>query len=69
MDIELADLLDVNSLQTLKLLEVNYEFIFLHVPVEMWGEDKSYKAAADKVGKINVVNDSAERGVKLPGLP
>ena len=31
----------------------------------MWGEDESYKAAADKVGKINVVNDSAERGVKL----
>ena len=47
----------------LDLLKVNYEFI--HLPAEVWNKEESYIKAADKVRKINVINDSAERGVKL----
>ena len=34
-------------------------------PAEVWNKEESYIKAADKVRKINVINDSAERGVKL----
>ena len=38
---------------------------FLSLPVESWNEDVSFNAAKIVVDNLKVVNDSAERGVKL----
>ena len=38
---------------------------FLSLDVSEWPESESYKSAVINVRGINVVNDSAERGVKL----
>ena len=38
---------------------------FSHIPVEFWNDSKSYCYAKKLISAICVVNDAAERGVKL----
>ena len=46
-----------------KALDLNADFI--NQPVESWQENSCYKAALETITSIKVVNDAAERGVKL----
>lgn len=59
----LVDLLTVDSWFIFKVLNLNSEFLSL--PIIQWKESESYLDAASKVTLLNVVNDSAERGIKL----
>ena len=38
---------------------------FLERPVETWKDDQTFKVACNTVNALTVVNDGAERGVKL----
>jgi len=39
---------------------------FLHLPIaKWWSTNDAYRVSAENVKAINVVNDAAERGVKL----
>ena len=38
---------------------------FLEVAVDKWQNMESYRLSASKVNNIKVINDAAERGVKL----
>jgi len=45
-------------------LQINSSF--LHLPIaEWWNTNDAYRVSAENVKAINVVNDAAERGVKL----
>jgi hypothetical protein len=44
-------------------LQINSSF--LHLPVAEWNTNDAYLFSAKNVEAINVVNDAAERGVKL----
>ena len=52
-----------DSWQFLKHLKINPTF--LTKPVVSWMEDMNYVQGKEKVDALKVVNDSAERGVKL----
>ena len=38
---------------------------FLEEPVESWADSQAYQDSLTNVHSLNVINDSAERGVKL----
>lgn len=59
----LADLISQDSWFTLQLLQINTEF--LTEKVDNWPHSPAYQSSAVNVEAINVVNDCAERGVKL----
>ena len=39
--------------------------IFLYLDVNVWHGSRSYKESMDNICALNVINDAAERGVKL----
>ena len=41
------------------------ESSFIDLPVESWNKDEGFKAAETVVKNLKVVNDAAERGIKL----
>jgi len=59
----LGDLISVDSWFIIHLLEMNTEF--LHKDVDSWPGEPSFLASKAKTVAVNVVNDSAERAVKL----
>jgi len=59
----LCDLVDIDSWLTMFRLQINGSF--LHLPVTVWDTNDAYLFSAENVKAINVVNDAAERGVKL----
>lgn len=44
---------------------LNIDTSFLKVPIQLWNENKAYCDAKKVISNICVVNDAAERGVKL----
>ena len=60
---KLSDFITPDSWYFFKLMNINSSFLSLDVG--LWLSDDSYKDAAKNVRAINVVNDCAERGVKL----
>lgn len=60
---QLCDLVDVDSWFTVFRLQIDSSF--LHLPVTEWDTNDAYMYSAENVKAINVVNDAAERGVKL----
>lgn len=59
----LCDLVDADSWFTIFRLEIDASF--LQLPVSEWDTNEAYLASAQNVKALNVVNDAAERGVKL----
>jgi len=59
----LSDLLSTDSWFAVKLL--NLDMGFLEEPVDKWQKMESFQLSASKVDNIKVINDAAERGVKL----
>lgn len=59
----LSSLIGPNSWYLFELLGVNTDWIGM--PVEQWDLHPGYKDAEQFVRHVKVVNDSAERGVKL----
>lgn len=59
----LAELAGSNSWFTLRILQIDHEF--LADKVENWPLCAAYQSSIVSVGAINVINDTAERGVKL----
>jgi hypothetical protein len=59
----LCDLVDHDSWFTMFLLQIDSSF--LHLPVTDWETTDAYVNSAANLKAVNVVNDAAERGVKL----
>ena len=59
----LADLVGSDSWYTFAVLKINSEF--LTEDVSDWSSHDGYQAALTNIEALNVINDSAERGVKL----
>lgn len=51
------------TLQTLAILKINDTF--LQLPAETWGDNDDYLQGKSCIRNLRVVNDTAERGVKL----
>ena len=62
-DDELSSFVGPDSWQFFKILKIDISFI--NTPVTDWGSNLAYNKAKSVVSNISVVNDSAERGVKL----
>ena len=60
---ELSTFIGRNSWIFFRILRLDHSF--LNLPVEEWNSSSSYLAAKEVVNNICVVNDAAERGVKL----
>jgi hypothetical protein len=61
---ELWNLVDASSICALQLLKVDLDLILYKDP-STWEEHQSYKDAVAFVASISVVNDMAERAIKL----
>jgi len=59
----LSDLITKDSWFTMQLLDIDHEF--LSQDVGSWEQASSYQSSKANATSLNVVNDSAERGVKL----
>ena len=59
----LADLVAQDSWFLLNSLQIDHEF--LKEPAETWSHSTSYQASLKNIDALNVVNDCAERGIKL----
>lgn len=59
----LGDLVSSDSWLIFKLLQIDVTFL-QHCVVD-WPSDPSYLASKSRIAAVNVVNDAAERGVKL----
>ena len=59
----LCEMAGVDSWFTIHLLQLDVSL--LHLPVSEWESDAAYIASAANVAAVNVVNDGAERGIKL----
>jgi len=59
----LCDLVGVDSWFTIARLQI--DSTFLQLPVDEWEATAAYVTSAENVAAVNVVNDCAERGVKL----
>lgn len=59
----LCDFVGKDSWFTIYRLQLNVSFLSL--PVIEWQSNEAYKASLVNIGAVNVVNDGAERGVKL----
>lgn len=60
---ELTAFVGPDSMMCFKILQLDTSF--LHMPVTMWSITESYLKAETVVNNLKVVNDAAERGVKL----
>ena len=63
MEASLEQFVGKDSWSFFRILKL--ESSFLDLPVESWDKDEGFKAAKTVVKNLKVVNDSAERGVKL----
>jgi len=63
MTTQLCDLVGVDSWFTIHLLQLDVSF--LHLPVSEWECGAADVASAANVTAVNVVNDGAERGIRL----
>jgi hypothetical protein len=61
----LIDLVGPKSWLLFHLLGMNHDQEWLQLPVEYWTLMKDYKNLRDFVSVLEVVNDSAERGIKI----
>lgn len=61
--VNLGDFASKRTLELLKNLEINCSF--LNLPPEQWSTSKDWKDGTERIKKLRVVNDTAERGVKL----
>lgn len=59
----LGDFASKRTVNTLRML--NIKVSFLQLPIEIWRENCDYVQGKQKVHGLRVVNDTAERGVKL----
>ena len=59
----LADLVGTDSWFLFYILQLDPSFLMLDV--DKWSESGAYQASLANVGAMNVINDCAERGVKL----
>ena len=59
----LGDLVSADSWYTIRILEIKTKF--LNENVVSWPVHPSFMSSKMKTAAINVINDSAERGVKL----
>ena len=59
----LADLVGPDSWYTLHVLQIDTSF--LSKAVESWPIDPAFQESKDKALTLNVINDCAERGVKI----
>ena len=59
----LSDLVAEDSWYTMGLLQI--DTTFLEEPVDSWSELPEYQASLANINSLNVINDCAERGVKL----
>lgn len=59
----LADFASIDSWYTFTLLQLNAEFMIEEVV--NWPKSAAYQASLNNLQSLNVVNDCAERGVKL----
>ena len=59
----LKDFIGIDSWYFFKILKIDTAFLTL--PVDEWDENECFKGACKLINNIHVVNDSAERGVKL----
>jgi len=59
----LCDLVGTDSWFTIHRLQINSDF--LQLPVAQWETSEAYQSSAENVKAVNVINDAAERGVKL----
>ena len=62
-DDELTSFVGPDSWQFFRMLKIDKSFI--NTPVTDWNTNPAYKQAKSVVSNISVVNDAAERGVKL----
>ena len=62
-NVTIHDIIGANSWHFFKILKI--EPSFLYTPVQTWSDNEGYIAAQQIVDNLRVVNDSAERGVKL----
>jgi len=60
---KLSDFVGPSSWYFIELLDI--ELTFLSVSVHQWNTNHTYREAEEKVTRLTVVNDAAERGVKL----
>lgn len=60
---ELSDFVSKDSWFSMALLKIDDRF--LEEPVESWADSQAYQDSLTNVHSLNVINDSAERGVKL----
>ena len=63
LNTELADLVTADSWFLFESLQLQPQF--LREEVMTWSSSSSYKTSLENVRAINVINDSAERGVKM----
>ena len=59
----LCDLVSIDSWFTISLLQLDVSF--LELPVSEWNNTAAYISSANNTKAINVINDCAERGIKL----
>ena len=59
----LADLVKPESWFTFELLQIDHSF--LTEDVESWPDSAAYQRSFSNIEGLNVINDCAERGVKL----
>ena len=62
-DHNISDFAGEDSWSFFKILKLDTEF--LGKPIEDWEDDQGYVAGKEVVQSLSVVNDGAERGVKL----
>jgi hypothetical protein len=62
-DKQLSSFVTTNTRSLLTILRLPDSF--LKLPPEAWNDDKDFQACIEVVGSLKVVNNSAERGVKL----
>lgn len=61
---ELHNLVDSSSMTVLKSLKINIDFMFQH-DIKNWRHLDDYKSAKQMVDSFKVVNDTAERALKM----
>lgn len=62
-DLDLSQFIGVDSWSFFEIMRLDKEF--LHKPISDWESDPGFVAGKEKIHSLSVVNDGAERGVKL----
>ena len=59
----MSGLIGPMSLRFFSILDLSHEF--LHISADQWAENEEYKSMKQIIENLQVVNEAAERGVKL----